>query len=119
MPAIKSLTPYVPAKDFELSKSFYIAMGFSMIQGWGGTIDFELNGYTLRLQDYYVKDWADNFMFLVEVDDVDAWYQHALQIQAQPEFKNTVRITPPQIVDGRFNVLHIVDPGGVLLVFVQ
>lgn len=119
MPAIKSLTPYVPAKDFELSKRFYTALGFTMTQGWGGTADFELNGYSLRLQEYYVKDWAENFMFLIEVDDVQAWYELAQQIQAQTEFKKSVRITPPQVVDGRFLVLHVVDPSGVLLVFVQ
>ena len=119
MPAIKSLTPYVPAKDFELSKRFYTALGFTMTPGWGGTADFELNGYSLRLQEYYIKDWAENFMFLIEVDDVQAWYELAQQIQAQADFKKSVRITPPQVVDGRFLVLHVVDPSGVLLVFVQ
>ncbi len=119
MPAINSLTPYVPAKDFELSKRFYTALGFTMTPGWGGTADFELNGYSLRLQEYYIKDWAENFMFLIEVDDVQAWYELAQQIQAQADFKKSVRITPPQVVDGRFLVLHVVDPSGVLLVFVQ
>ena len=34
--SIKSLKPYVPAKDFELSKQFYTALGFTMSEGWGG-----------------------------------------------------------------------------------
>lgn len=118
-PAIKSLTPYVPAKDFELSKRFYTALGFNMTPGWGGTADLELNGYSLRLQDYYVKDWAENFMFLIEVDDVQGWYELAQEVQARPEFKDSVRVKPPQLVDDRFNVLHVIDPAGVLLVFVQ
>ncbi|MDN5882328.1 MAG: lactoylglutathione lyase [Nitrosospira sp.] len=66
---IKSLRPYVPARDFELSKRFYAALGFTMSEGWGGTADFTLNGCGFRLQDYYVKDWANNFMFVVGVDD--------------------------------------------------
>jgi len=35
----------------------------------GGTADFELNGNRFRLQDYYVKDWADNFLVAIRVDD--------------------------------------------------
>ncbi|MCL4257263.1 MAG: hypothetical protein KJZ53_01895 [Anaerolineales bacterium] len=118
-PGIKSLKAYVPAKDLELSKRFYTALGFTMTPGWGGTADFELNGFEFRLQDHYVKDWAENFMFVIEVEDVQAWYQLAQELQAQPEFRKAMRITPPQIVDGRFNVLHVVDPAGVLLIFVQ
>jgi len=118
-PVIRSLKAYVPSKDFELSKRFYSALGFNMTPGWGGTADFEINGCQFRLQNEYVKDWAENFMFVIEVDDLQAWYQLAQQVQAQAEFKKSVRITPPQIVDGVFTVLHVVDPTGVLLVFVQ
>ena len=59
---IRDLKVYIPAKDFELSKRFYTALGFEMSPGWGGTADFGLNGHRFRLQDYYVKDWANNFM---------------------------------------------------------
>ena len=48
--SIKDLKAYVPAKDFEKSKRFYQALGFNMSDGWGGTADFELNGYRFRLQ---------------------------------------------------------------------
>ena len=43
--SIKSLKPYVPARDFDLSKRFYVALGFTMSEGWGGTADFALNGH--------------------------------------------------------------------------
>lgn len=102
------------AKDFEQSKRFYIALGFTMSEGWGGTADFELNGNRFRLQDYFVKDWANNFM---GADDVEAWHQQAPRIANSGEFDN-IRIKPPESVDGSL-VLHVVDPSGVLLVFVQ
>ncbi|CUQ67871.1 VOC family protein [Candidatus Nitrospira inopinata] len=63
--SITSLKPYVPSKDFELSKRFYTALGFTPSEGWGGTADFSLNGHTFRLQNYYVQDWANNFMFVI------------------------------------------------------
>jgi hypothetical protein len=114
---IRDFKVYLPAKDFDQSKLFYIALGFKMSEGWGGTADFELNGNRFRLQDYYVKDWADNFMVVIGVDDVEAWHQHVRTIAESGEFDN-VRIKPPEKVDGA-QVLHVVDPSGVLLVFVQ
>lgn len=116
-PTIKNFKVYVPARDFELSKRFYSALGFAMSEGWGGTADFELNGNRFRLQDYYVKDWANNFMVVMGVDDVEAWHGHVREIVEQRKF-DSVRIKAPERVDDSL-VLHVVDPSGVLLVFVQ
>lgn len=114
---VRDLKAYVPARDFELSKRFYTALGFKMSEGYGGTADFELNGNRFRLQDYYVKDWANNFMIVMGVDDVEAWHQHARELAQGGEF-GEIRVMPPEEVDGA-QVLHVVDPSGVLLVFVQ
>lgn len=112
---IRDLKVYMPAKDFEQSKWFYTALGFKMSEGWGGTADFELNGNRFRLQNYYVKDWADNFMVVMGVDDVEAWHQHVRKIAESGDFDN-VRIKEPENIDDSL-VLHVVDPSGVLLVF--
>lgn len=116
-PGIEDLKVYVPAKDFERSKRFYAALGFSMSEGWGDTVDFELNGHRFRLQDYYVADWANNFMIVMGVDDVEARHCHVREIADGGEFPD-MRIKPPEPVDDSL-VLHVVDPFGVLLVFVQ
>ena len=114
---IRDLKVYVPAKDFEQSQRFYTALGFKASEGWGGTVDFELDGNRFRLQNYYVKDWADNFMILMGVDDVEAWHQHVKQLADSGEFDN-IRIKAPEPV-GNSLVFHVVDPSGVLLIFVQ
>ncbi len=114
---IRDFKVYVPAKDFELSKRFYTALGFRMSPGWGGTADFELGGHGFRLQDYYVKDWANNFMVVIGVDDVEAWHRRARELEQCGEFKG-MRFKPPEPVDDA-QVLHVWDPTGVLLVFVQ
>lgn len=114
---IRGMRPYVPARDFELSKRFYAALGFAMTEGWGGTADFTLDGVGFRLQDYYVKDWADNFMFVIGVDDVGPWYRRALEL-VQGGAYTGMRVKAPEPVDGAL-VLHVFDPTGVLLVFVQ
>ena len=115
--SINDLKAYVPAKDFELSKRFYLALGFNMSDGWDGTADFELNGYCFRLQNYYVKVWAENFMIVMGVNDVEAWHQKATQVSASDGF-SMVSVQPIETA-GDSRVLHIVDPSGILLIFVQ
>jgi hypothetical protein len=67
---IRILKSTCPRKISSNRKRFYLALGFVMSPGWGGTADFELSGHRFRLQDYYVKDWANNFMVVMNVDDV-------------------------------------------------
>ena len=106
---------YVPAKNFDEAQRFYRALGFTLTPGFGGTMDCTLGGMVFRLQDYYVADWANNFMFVVFVDDARAWYDRATELVA--EFPTT-RVKAPEAV-GDDLVTHVVDPTGVLLVLVQ
>src|SRR5882724_9096493 len=112
--SINDLKVYMPAKNFEQSKRFYVALGFAMSEGWGGTADFELNGNRFRLQDYYVKDWADNFMVVMVVDDVEAWHQQARKLGSGGDFDNP-RNTPPEPAAGAL-FPPVADPSGVLFV---
>jgi hypothetical protein len=106
---------YVPAKVFAESQRFYRALGFTLTPGWGGTVDCECGGMRFRLQDYYVAEWAHNLMFSIGVDDARAWYERAAALVG--EFPG-VRVKPLEKLDGAL-VTHVVDPSGVLLVFVQ
>lgn len=80
-------------------------MGFKISEGWGGTADFELDGHCFRLQDYYVKDFAENFMVVVSTGDVEAWHRRVREIVDSGEFGD-VRVKPSEIVDGKWIVLH-------------
>jgi hypothetical protein len=115
--SIIRLMPYVPAKDFEVSKRFFVSLGFTLSEGWGNSADFALNGYAFRLQNHYVQDWASNFIFLIDVDDVEAWHQRALELLNSKAIPS-MRVKVPEPVDDSL-VLHVWDPTGVLLVFVQ
>lgn len=114
-PSIKELVVYVPSQNFELSKSFYSALGFELTEGFGDTMDCRLGGAVFRLQNYYVKDWANNFMMKLDVEDVDAWYAHVKDVLDQGEY-GSARMAEPEMV-GDTKVLHVVDPSGVLLIF--
>ncbi|QQS33461.1 MAG: glyoxalase [Acidobacteriota bacterium] len=116
-PTINQLVVYTPAENFEVSKAFYAALGFTLTEGWGGTMDCQLGGATFRLQNYYVKDWAENFMMKFDVDDVDAWYSHGKQVLDANSYGHA-RIAEPEMI-GDTKIMHIWDPCGVLLIFIQ
>jgi catechol 2,3-dioxygenase-like lactoylglutathione lyase family enzyme len=108
---------YVPARDFEESKRFYADLGFTLTPAWGGNVDVALGPTVFRLQNYYVKEWANNFMLQFEVEDARAWYDHANSILDTGRYP-AARIMPPEEHDGA-TITHVVDPTGVLLIFIQ
>jgi hypothetical protein len=116
-PTIKELVVYTPAQDFEISKRFYDALGFELTEGWGGTMDCRLGGAVFRLQNYYVKDWAENFMMKLVVDDVEAWYLHAKKVIDDGSY-SSARYAEPEMI-GDTKIFHVWDPCGVLLIFIQ
>ena len=114
---ILDLKVYTPAKNFEESKRFYTELGFILTEAWGGTLDCRLGGASFRLQNYYVKDWAENFMMRFEVDDVHAWYEHAKKMADGGTYKN-IRVDKPEEA-GDTLLFHVIDPSGILLIFLQ
>ena len=115
---IKSMNVYVPAKDFDLSKRFYQALGFTLTEAWGGNVDCRLGNSLFRLQNYYVKDWANNFMLQFDVGDAQEWYDHVKPLIDSGEYGDA-RVMLPEAVAGDTIITHVVDPTGVLLIFIQ
>lgn len=114
---IKSMNVYVPARDFDESKQFYTELGFDLTEAWGGSFDCRLGNALFRLQNYYVKDWAENFMLQFWVEDARKWYEFAKPIIESGRYKH-VRISKPETI-GDTVITHVVDPSGVLLIFIQ
>ena len=114
--SINNLKVYTPAKDFAQSKRFYAALGFELTEAWGGSIDCKLGHAEFRLQNYYAKEWAENFMMQFWVDDVQAWYEHIKVVVASDDFN--ARVAEPEMV-GDTMICHVWDPSGVLLIFIN
>ena len=107
---VHSILPFVPAKDFVVSTAFYKALGFD-VNDDDDVRYCGLGGVGFLLQDFYVKDWADNFMIAMHVDDAQEWIDRAGTITEQ--FPGT-RTAPPKLEDFGLIVGHIWDPSGVL-----
>ena len=109
----KSIRPFIGAKDFELSRSFYRDLGFQESILSHDMSYFKMNdSIGFYLQDAYVKDWIDNTMIFVEVDDVDRYWNELLALELTTKYEG-VRLTPIRKYDwGRECFLH--DPSGIL-----
>lgn len=107
-----SLRPFIGAKDFETSRSFYRDLGFEEVVLDANMSVFKTGQLAFYLQNAYVKDWVDNTMLFLEVDDV-ARYWNELQALDLPSKYTGVRLTPIRVEQwGRECFLH--DPSGVL-----
>lgn len=111
---------FVPALDFQLSLRFYQALGWEL--KWKGDDDglaiLELADYRFFLQNFYIPELADNFMFQVLVSDAQAWYEHVSKILEDGDF-GKARLRPPKLEDYGAITLHVLDPSGVLIHFSQ
>jgi len=106
------LKPFVPAKDFDLSKRFYRDIGFTLASDAEGIAYFHHENVSFLLQNFYIKDLADNLMLHLLVEDVDAWQAHLVNVDISGRYG--VRISPIQQQPWRMRDFVIGDPSGVL-----
>jgi catechol 2,3-dioxygenase-like lactoylglutathione lyase family enzyme len=104
--------PFMPARDFDLSKRFYEALGFEKILDSGVAI-FEIGSSGFILQNYYQEDLAGNFMMQLMVDDLDAWWSHITALDLPANF-GVPAPKPPAMQPWGLRIAYVVDPSGVL-----
>ncbi len=107
-----SIRPFIGAADFEESKNFYKDLGFEESVLGNEMSYFKTGGTGFYLQRAYVKDWVDNSMIFLEVDDVQRYWNELNQLNLPAKYKN-VRLTGIRNYDwGSECFLH--DPSGIL-----
>ena len=104
--------PFIPTKDFELSKRFYEALGFKKVLD-GEVAIFNAGSGGFILQRYYQKVWAENFMMQLMVDDLDAWWEHIHALDLPGQF-GVPPPKPPTMQPWGLRIVYVVDPCGVL-----
>lgn len=116
---IKDLRVFVPTKDFEESIRFYKAIGFK--ENWRqeeGLAEMQNGRHRIWLQNYYVKEWAENFMISIQVADAAEWWRHINALIVNNEFDN-ISLKPPKEEPWGATITYCWDPSGVLLHFSQ
>ena len=104
--------PFLPAKDFETSKRFYEALGFEKLLD-GDVAIYRMGTSSFVLQKFFQKDWAENFMMQLLVDDLDAWWTHIASLDLHTTF-GVQAPAPPAVQPWGLRIGYVFAPSGVL-----
>lgn len=107
-----SIRPFIGARDFAVSRSFYRAFGFTETVLSPVLSHFARQGLSFYLQDAYVQDWVDNTMLFLQVADVAQYWAELAALDLPSQYPG-VRIAPiRQESWGKVGYVH--DPAGIL-----
>jgi catechol 2,3-dioxygenase-like lactoylglutathione lyase family enzyme len=109
---IQATRPMVPAKDFATSKQFYRDLGFELKILNDGLAEMSLGACSFLLQNYYVREWADNCVIHLYVSDVQPWWERI--VEADLAARYGARTKAPYQAEWGATVVHLIDPAGVL-----
>ena len=109
---VVELKPFVPARDFALSRRFYAELGFTERSEVGGVAYFLHGETSFLLQDFYNKELADNLMLHLLVEDVDAWHASISSAGLAPRYG--VKVSDIVQQPWRMRDFALWDPSGVL-----
>jgi hypothetical protein len=110
---VKALRPFVPAKDFAISKRFYADIGFGVEPLGDSIAAMHIGSHSFLLQDFYVKEWADNFVLHMFVDDLNAWWEHLTSLNLVSRY-GVKSPRAPKLESWGLTVAYMFDPAGVL-----
>lgn len=102
---------FIPAKDFTVSKQFYQDIGFTEASDGGGIAYFHHGGCSFLLQDFYDKNFCENFMMHLLVEDIAAWHKNIVDSGVVEKYGVEVS----EVVDQPWGMLDFAlrDPSGV------
>lgn len=109
---IKSVRPFIGAKDYKLSRQFYKDFGFEEIKLSDVLSYFHQDNFGFYLQDYNVKDWIDNSMVFLEVENVEQHLATLKTLKLDTKYKH-IKISEIHY-NNWGNEYFIHDPSGVL-----
>ena len=111
--SVVDLKAFVPAKDHDLAKQFYVDLGFKLNWGNDQVAEFEIGAFRFLLQNFYVQEHVDNFMMQLLVDDADDWWKRIEAAGLKAKYP-AITVKPPATQPWGLRVLYLTDPTGVL-----
>ena len=112
-----SLEPFVPSgKNFESSRQFFQELGFTVNWDAGDYVGFEREGCKFILQNFDNKQFAENFMISVKVDNVEEFRKTVIEKKLPEKYGIKIGEVMSQPYGEEVN---IIDNAGVCWHFVQ
>jgi uncharacterized glyoxalase superfamily protein PhnB len=110
---VTDLKTFVPAKDPELSKQFYLDLGFTINWSNEQIAELQIGSFRFLLQTFYVAEHAGNFMMSLTVENADDWWELIQRLEFTKKYPG-ILCKPPQMQPWGIRVLYLSDPTGVL-----
>ncbi|WP_282044028.1 glyoxalase [Winogradskyella flava] len=108
----KSIRPFIGSKNYSISRNFYTDLGFEEVITSGKMSYFYIKEFGFYLQDAYVKDWVDNSMIFLEVDNLESTLKKVQSLKLTEKYENVRLSKIVHKVWGNEFFLH--DPSGIL-----
>ena len=112
-----SLQPFIPSgKDFASSKQLFLELGFNVTWDGGDYVGFERDGCRFILQKYENKEFAENLMVSVGVDDAKAF----LTLTKEKNLAEKFGVRIGQVTEQPYGKeVNMIDIAGVCWHFVE
>ncbi|QNN59500.1 hypothetical protein H9K76_07495 [Diaphorobacter ruginosibacter] len=116
----RDVRAFLPSRDFDVSKRFYCALGCPLEWEDEDLALFSLADAKFYVQRFYVKEWAENSMMLISVDDAAACHARVAALVESGLYPG-IRVAEPRLEAPPYDawVTYAWDPCGVLLHLVQ
>ena len=106
-----SIETFVPSgRDFQASRRLFLELGFQINWETDDYVGFENNGCRFTLQNYDSREFAENLMMRVTVEDLDEFWQELTEKNVSEKFGVKLR-EPTDFPWGR--EVNLIDIAGV------
>jgi catechol 2,3-dioxygenase-like lactoylglutathione lyase family enzyme len=110
--AAVEIKAFVPSRDFEISKQFYLALGFEIPWSSEDLAYVRYGETSFLLQSFYEPAHTGNFQMHLLVENVDDWHAHVLSSGVHDRFG--VALGEPEDRPWAMRDFTLFDPSGVL-----
>jgi hypothetical protein len=112
-----SIETFVPSgSDFQAARQLFLELGFNIVWEANGFVGFENNGCRFILQNYNAKEFAENFMMSVKVDNLEEFWLKLTEKNLPEKFGVKLK-APTDFPWGR--EVNLIDMAGVCWHFAQ
>jgi hypothetical protein len=110
----KEILTFIPSgKNYERAIGFYQELGFVLDWRTEGYCSFSKDNCRFLLQNNQNNWGRDNFMMVLEVEDLDDWWEHLSVLELEKKYEE-VKLKAPEIYPWGNREIHLIDPCEVL-----
>jgi uncharacterized glyoxalase superfamily protein PhnB len=107
------LTIFPSVIDFETAIEFYLEIGFELDSRSDSMALLRKDDCKFLLQNSSSNWIADNFMMVLEVENLDDWWKMLEELRLQEKYPG-VKLRSPEDYPWGKREIHLIDPCGVL-----